>query len=465
MGTKWIIFIILAMSLATRFVFFGQPNQVVFDEVHFGKFVSGYYTGEYFFDIHPPLGKLLIAGFAKFFDFRPEFSFNQIGDNFPDNKYMALRFLPSLAGTLLPIVIFLLLLEFGLSPLAAFAGGIFVVFENAILVQSRFILMDAFLLLFGFLSLLFYLKNRNCAASGVSSSLKNLILMGIFGGLSVSIKWTGAAFLALPAIIETIVILRTRKIRDIVNLAVFFAIVPLAIYFSVFALHFSLLTKSGTGDAFMTPAFQKTLVGSIYAENSNIKRLNLFEKFTELNVQMYESNQRLTSSHPYGSQWYSWPFMTRPIYYWVKDSARIYLLGNPVIWWASTTAVLLLIFNFVIFNFQKLKNYLKIKSLKIDWKLEIGNWKLNFLLGGFFLNMLPFIGIKRVMFLYHYLAGLIFAIIILVYLIDQSKQKKKIFFALFALAAISFVYFSPLSYGLNLSPEQYRQRLWLKTWE
>src|SRR3990167_4274715 len=201
MGTKWIIFIILAMSLATRFVFFGQPNQVVFDEVHFGK--------------------LLIAGFAKFFDFRPEFSFNQIGDNFPDNKYMALRFLPSLAGTLLPIVIFLLLLEFGLSPLAAFAGGIFVVFENAILVQSRFILMDAFLLLFGFLSLLFYLKNRNCAASGVSSSLKNLILMGIFGGLSVSIKWTGAAFLALPAIIETIVILRTRKIRDIVNLAVF----------------------------------------------------------------------------------------------------------------------------------------------------------------------------------------------------------------------------------------------------
>ena len=35
--------------------------QVVFDEYHFGKFVNGYITGEYFFDIHPPLGKLLLC--------------------------------------------------------------------------------------------------------------------------------------------------------------------------------------------------------------------------------------------------------------------------------------------------------------------------------------------------------------------------------------------------------------------
>jgi dolichyl-phosphate-mannose--protein O-mannosyl transferase len=34
----------------------------VFDEVTFGKFVQAYCcTGERFFDIHPPHGKLLIA--------------------------------------------------------------------------------------------------------------------------------------------------------------------------------------------------------------------------------------------------------------------------------------------------------------------------------------------------------------------------------------------------------------------
>lgn len=456
---KKYLWILIFLSLFTRFIYFGSPNEVVFDEVHFGKFISGYYTHEYFFDIHPPLGKLMIAGFAKFFDFKPEFSFSEIGQNFPDNKYMALRFLPSLAGALLPIVIFLLLLTLNFSPLAAFAGGAFVVFDNAILVQSRFILMDAFLLLFGFLSLLFFFKNRN------RFSLKNLIFMGLFGGLAMSIKWTGGAFLGLAFIIQTIELFKTRKLNDIMRIVIFFAVLPLTIYFSVFVIHFALLTKSGPGDAFMTPGFQKTLSNNTYSNDAAVEKSNLIDKFIELNAQMYASNQRLTATHPYGSKWYTWPLMIRPIYYWVKDSARIYLLGNPIIWWASTVAVLLLILNFLIFNFQKLKNYLGIGSLKIDWKLKNNNWILGFLLGGYLLNMLPFIGINRVMFLYHYFIGLIFAIIILVYLIDQSNHKKKIFFALIALSAISFLYFAPLTYGLDMSSKFYRQHLWLKTWE
>src|SRR3989344_3830272 len=142
---KIYLWLLLAIGLATHFVFFGHPNQTVFDEVHFGKFISGYYTQEYYFDIHPPLGKLMIAGFAKLFNFKPEFSFTQIGEKFPDNKYLALRFLPSLAGALLPAVIFLLALQLKFTPRAAFMAGFLVAIENALLVQTHYILMDGFL--------------------------------------------------------------------------------------------------------------------------------------------------------------------------------------------------------------------------------------------------------------------------------------------------------------------------------
>ncbi len=56
--------LLLAAGLVTRFYALNYPASVVFDEYHFGKFTNGYVTGRYFFDIHPPLGKLIIAASA-----------------------------------------------------------------------------------------------------------------------------------------------------------------------------------------------------------------------------------------------------------------------------------------------------------------------------------------------------------------------------------------------------------------
>ena len=73
------ILIILALSLITRFAFFGYPSSTVFDEVHFGKFIGAYCcTHERFFDIHPPHAKLLIAGTAYLAGWRGEVSFYHI---------------------------------------------------------------------------------------------------------------------------------------------------------------------------------------------------------------------------------------------------------------------------------------------------------------------------------------------------------------------------------------------------
>lgn len=412
------LWILIIAGLATHFLFFGHPSQTVFDEVHFGKFVSGYYTGEYYFDIHPPLGKLLIAGFGKIFDFRPEFSFANIGDEFLDSKYMALRFLPSLAGSFIPAVIFLLALQLGFSRRTAFTAGALMVLENGLLVQTRFILMDGFLILFGFLSLLLYFKKKPIPA-------------GILAGMAASIKWTGVTFLALILILEAIKLFRAKDIRGILPSAAKLIAIPFIVYFSVFALHFALLTRPGPGDAYMSQGFHDK---------------NIAEKFTELNLEMYRSNQRLTSEHSYSSRWYSWPFMARPIFYWVDGDARIYFLGNPIIWWASTAGILM---GFVVLLFKR------------------ADKTIMFLAGAYLLNLLPFMEIKRVMFLYHYMIAMIFAVLMLAYVIEKiydDNEAKKILIGLVLVSFASFLYFAPLSYGLNLSPERYERRVLLPGW-
>ena len=475
MSNKLAISIILGLSIATHFIFFGLPKETVFDEVHFGKFVSAYFSHEYYFDIHPPLGKLLIAGVGKIVNFSPEFDFSQIGEKYNNNKYMALRSLPTLAGTLLPLIIYLLCLEIGFKRRTALLAGLLIVFENSILVQSRLILMDAFLILFGFIALLFYFKFRN------KNKLNYLLLTGIFSALAFSIKWTGMAFLGIVVILELLHLFRnvmTNKDKTFESTAVFSAekhlvlgpvvlrkplkslifvfrnflpsvlflvIIPALIYFSIFVIHFSLLTKSGTGDAFMTSAFQSDLIGNPNQDNTSVGHISILNKFLELNEQMYISNQGLTATHSYSSKWYPWPLMIRPIYYWVSGNAKIYFLGNPIIWWFSTMAV---VFAIIYSVFNKFKD--KTSDL---------------LLGMYLASFLPFIFIGRVMFLYHYMSALIFAIMLLAYNISQSSNNKWLYAILIATSIITFVYFAPLTYGLPIIPNHQAGRLWLTSWQ
>ncbi|TSC90789.1 MAG: glycosyl transferase family protein [Parcubacteria group bacterium Gr01-1014_2] len=431
--TKKYILIILALSLATHFVLFSYPAETVFDEVHFGKFISGYFTGEYFFDIHPPLGKLIIAGAAKISGFQPGFSFQTIGQDYPDDSYKWLRFLPKLAGAFLPVVIFLIALALGLSQKSAFLAGLLIVFENSLLVQSRLILLDSFLLLFGFLGVLFFLKFLS------SNSTYYLLLTTFFSALAFSVKWTGLTFLAVILLSYFINWLKSDgKIKLAAKGLMFLIIIPFIIYFSIFAVHFSLLNKPGPGLAFHPPNFQQ---------------MSIFGKFIELNKELYQSNARLTASHPYSSQWYEWPFMTRSIYYWNDPSsaeasegtvARMYLLGNPLIWWLSTVFII-----YSLINFRKFKSS-----------------TFYFLLSTYFLNWLPFILIGRVMFLYHYFTSLIFAVLIMVYVLNKPefKHKKTVYNAILIGSIILFLFFSPLTYGLAIPEEYYKLIVWLPSW-
>ncbi|HUO75447.1 MAG TPA: phospholipid carrier-dependent glycosyltransferase [Candidatus Paceibacterota bacterium] len=419
---------LLLLGIITHALYYGVPNSAVFDEVHFGKFLSAYFTHQYYFDIHPPLGKLILAGWGWLWGYHPGFSFANIGEVYPDKLYMALRFLPSLAGALLPLVIYGVARCLRIRRPAAVFAGVLVALDNALLVQSRFILLDPFLLLFGFAALYCYLRWRDTGRAWL------LPAAGVLAGASASIKWTGLTFLGLIVVLELFRLWAQRHsvtLRSVATAIGSFVIIPVIVYVTVFVVHFSLLARPGPGDAFMTPNFQS---------------LSMADRIVQLNAEMYRANATLTATHPYSSLWYTWPMMARPIFYWVSGDARIYLLGNPVVWWLSTIAII-----------TALVTVLSLGVIRAPPTLLI-------IAGAWLMNMLPFIGITRVMFLYHYLTALIWAILALAYFADQLKRPVKTMLAVSGLALVLFVFFAPLSYGLPLTDSEYNARVWFSSW-
>jgi len=470
---------VFLLSLFLHFIAIDYPKEAVFDEVHFGKFVSGYLTGEYFFDIHPPLGKLMIAGMGKLAGFAPGFDFKTIGEQYPNNQYIWLRLLPALFGSLLIPLIFFLTFRLSRSIWAALLAAIFMVFENALLVQSKFILIDSFLLFFGFAAIYFFLESRVFFDEG-KWGLWSVIIAGIASGLAISVKWTAISFWGLILMFGFIMLLKkiftkrgyAGKRKELFRTLVaylFLLLIPSIIYFVLFAIHFNLLPHKGPGNAYMSERFQKS-------QSNGFPSRDFMDNFYELNLEMFRSNQRITATHSYGSKWWSWPFMLRPVYYWNKDItvgnnswyAKIYLIGNPFVWWLSTIAVIyFFVSNMskgVWFSINQLIKKLMKKSMQVK-KKSSDAFMIVFLAIAYLVSFLPFIFIGRVMFLYHYLTALVVAIMITAISLSSTAKPRKLLMGFLVAGTIGgfFVMF-PITYGTVLNASWPRSIFWLASW-
>lgn len=437
-------------GLVTRLLLIWHPKVVVWDEYYFGQFVTGYLSHIYFFDIHPPLAKLLITLVAYLGGFRADsLSFAQVAAVYTNNYYILLRLLPALAGAGLPVLIYFLAREMKFEKMTAFFAGILVVFESSLLVESRFVLTDSLLLLFGFLGLLLYLISRR------RGSLSMLAFASLSLASALTTKWTGVAFLGLVVFWEC-----NDFFEDKVEPKLFLKkigcliAIPVALYVSTFAVHFALLQKSGPDDGYMSPSFQKTLLGNQFQKDESVTRASFFGKFFELQKEMLFADQK-NVTHRYGSKWYTWPLMLRPVLYWGEGSdsraGRIYLFGNPIIYWLTFLAVCALFIHAVF----------RTKFYKENREIAI------FLLLGFFGHLLPFFFIHRVMYLYHYQSALLFAILILAFFVEKRfpVQKKKIFQLVIGASILSFLFFLPLIYGIPVSTTIFRLFMWFPSWK
>ena len=448
------IWVLAIAAMVTRFFQLHLPSTIVFDETYFRTFAGHYMDGHYFFDIHPPFVKLLFAGFANLFNISPE---QLIGG---DPGATALRILPALAGIALVPLVYVIIRQFGLGRRVAAIGAVLVLLDNALMVESRFILMDSILLLAGLGALASYLAMRRAKSA---ARWVWLVVTALLMAILVSTKWSGLAVAGLIGLLWLIDGIRQHvDWRRLIGEGVAVVAIVLTVYISLFMVHFSLLTQSGEGDAFMSPKFQSLLEGSpVYDKDA---RMAFWDKFVELNEEMYTAQSSLNDvTHPYSSKWFSWPVEARGVYYWQGPEVNglqghIYLLGNPVVWWGSTLAVVVM---FLIWLIRP----------RILGKRQM---LVAFLLVGYAVNFVPFAFIDRPMFLYHYLFALIFAILLTCVLLSllfnwqQRKYGKKAVtqttWVIVAVTLLGFLYFLPISYGFPLNQADLMQRMWLPTW-
>eukprot|EP00741_Cyanophora_paradoxa_P012248 tig00020603_g11835.t1 len=489
-----LVLIICILAFATRFWMLSNPPEVVFDEVHFGKFANGYLTGKFFFDIHPPLGKMILAwaaGFSK--EYRGDFEFKSIRGKYADGQhvpYMLLRGAPAFASALTCPLVFFTARQLGASLTASFLAACMIVFDTALLVQSRLILIDSFLFFFITLAMLcsfclhsYTQDDRRLFSRGYYFWL---VATGVSAGLAASVKWTALAAvgaIGVHHVVATLYNLRAKRGRgsllrlfgDLLTRALFLAAVPVLVYVYFQWLHFRMLPLSGPGDKFMTPAFRATLEGSLTPEErAAAKPITFLQKAWEMTRTMYATSSGNKTPHTWQSEWWSWPLNKRGIYYWQEQSspprkhpktgeelfARIYLLGNPAVWWGTSILVAIsLVVGGAMLLFEVPFSAASQRYLSLT----------AFLLMEWLLNLLPYVPIKRCTFLYHYFPALLCAVYMSAVLLERlfggrPRLLAAVAAALLALVVAAYVYWAPFVYALPLTKAQYEARVWLKGW-
>lgn len=432
-NSSLLVGILLLASVLTHFVWLDWPAEVVFDEVHFGKFITAYCcTGERIFDIHPPHAKLLIAAAAVAGGYRGNFSFERIGQPYGEVPVVALRIVPALAGMMLPLIIFGLLRQLGTSPLTAFMGGALAVFDNALTVQTRLMLLDGVLLAATFGSLRAFLAAE---ARGGWRRIAFFALAGGLASLAVGVKFTGLAALGLLGIIVMVRLLRERTWLEVKRRLIEAAVIVISaavVYAAGWVVHFAVLTVPGPGDVWQVPS------GNMISDTIALHRT------------MLSANYGLDATHPDSSSWWSWPWMKTSVFYWQGEGAALYFLGNPVVWWGGSVL------------------FIAAAIALVAGRRQIMSAPIWIPVAGYLIAMLPLVGVPRALFLYHYLTPLLFSLLVGLMWLDtrirsQELQRRVYGVALIVLLA-GFIFFSPLTYGFEVPPEWFQAMFWLPDW-
>lgn len=203
------------LALLLRFWRLGQFNTLVFDEVYYAVFANNYLIGKTFFNSHPPLSQYLIAiaiWLGSFFP-HPADTVNALTGSLRSTE--SYRWLNALLGSFVPWILGAIAYELIRRRSLFLIVMALATLDGLFLVESRYALNNIFLVLFGLIGQLYFLR----AVRGKTLALP---IAGIFFGLSAVSKWNGLGFLLgillWWAIAWSWLQLRPRSCSDLENL-------------------------------------------------------------------------------------------------------------------------------------------------------------------------------------------------------------------------------------------------------
>lgn len=101
-------------------------------------------------DVHPPFGKLMIAFAGILGGYDGNFDFKGIGTSYVGQPvpYVTMRLVVALHGVLMVPMAYATMKNFKMTEATAVLTALFVLFENSLVTQSRYIFLDAILIFF-----------------------------------------------------------------------------------------------------------------------------------------------------------------------------------------------------------------------------------------------------------------------------------------------------------------------------
>ncbi|BBD59977.1 family 39 glycosyl transferase [Nostoc sp. HK-01] len=470
---------IFLLSLALRFWGLDRFNTLVFDEIYYAKFGNNYLTHVSFFDGHPPLGKLIIALGIWLGSHVPFWHESVNGLTGSLRSPWDYRWINAFLGSFIPLLIAGIAYQLSSRRSFALIAGLFTAVDGIFIVESRYALINIYIVLFGLLGHWLFLLALN---NQRQKRKLCLIIAGIAFGCSIATKWNGLFFLAgvyvlwIFAWIWQIFVTKINHNDAEINqesssplqkltqlyvwqVVLFLGVLPLTVYSLIWIPHLQLDTKYG---------------------------------FIAVHKQILAFHERLGGNnaevHPYCAAWYKWPLLTRPMAYYYQTAQKatdplpglgpelpagagkiiydVHAMGNPFLWWFGVTAIIfligMLIASMVMF-WQQQKRFTLPKNLTVD------TWIALYLVVNYATNLVPWMGVSRCAFIYHYMTAVVFAFLAIAWFVDQCLRSyyrplQAIGVTISLMILVAFVYWLPIYLGLPITSADYKLRMWFNSW-